>query len=232
MTVRPAKTQISLGICPVWSESSLCAQWVAKDPSFLHADSEDSDQTGRMPRLIWVFAERTVILLVLSWGVSNGSFRAAHTCTSIILEYPTPEFLATSWEKKRHFLPVGMGFYDGPKLKLRGTLKAVPFFCPIWKRPIPSPTLLCVIKTKIYLVHYVEYGQQWDQSRQSLCFLSFLSSQNHPLYPVSTYRSQSQNYSSLQEKIKTCSNIYKIINNEVLLSEWLQVLLSLCNRYQ
>ena len=26
MRVRPAKTQISLGICPVWSESSLCAQ--------------------------------------------------------------------------------------------------------------------------------------------------------------------------------------------------------------
>ena len=35
-----------------------CAQWVAKDPSFLHADSEDSDQTGRMPRLIWVSAGR------------------------------------------------------------------------------------------------------------------------------------------------------------------------------
>ena len=31
------------------SESSLCAQWVAKGPSFLHADSEYSDQTGRMP---------------------------------------------------------------------------------------------------------------------------------------------------------------------------------------
>ena len=60
VTVRPAKTQISLGICPVWSESSLCTQWVAKDASFLHADSEDSDQTGRMPRLIWVFAGRTV----------------------------------------------------------------------------------------------------------------------------------------------------------------------------
>ena len=37
----------------------LCAQWVAKDPSFLHADSKDSDQTERMPRLIWVFAGRT-----------------------------------------------------------------------------------------------------------------------------------------------------------------------------
>ena len=59
MKVRPAKTQISLGIRPVWPESLLCTQWVAKDPSFLHVDSEDSDQTGRMPRLIWVFAGRT-----------------------------------------------------------------------------------------------------------------------------------------------------------------------------
>ena len=56
--VRPAKTQVSLDIRPVWSESSLCTQCVAKGPSFLHADSEDSDQTGRMPRLIWVFAGR------------------------------------------------------------------------------------------------------------------------------------------------------------------------------
>ena len=39
--VHPAKTQISLGIRPVWSESSLCAQWIAKDPIFLHADSKD-----------------------------------------------------------------------------------------------------------------------------------------------------------------------------------------------
>ena len=59
MAVRPAKTQISLGIRPVWSESSLCTQWVVKDPSFLHADSEDSDQSRRMPRLTWVFAGRT-----------------------------------------------------------------------------------------------------------------------------------------------------------------------------
>ena len=57
----------------VWSESSLCTQWVhvAKEPRCLHADSEDSDQTGRKPRLIWVLAGRTSILLVLSWGGSN-----------------------------------------------------------------------------------------------------------------------------------------------------------------
>ena len=29
-------------------QSSLCAQWVAKDSIFLHADSEDSDRNGRM----------------------------------------------------------------------------------------------------------------------------------------------------------------------------------------
>ena len=66
MSVRPAKTQISLGIRPVWSESSLCAQWIAKGLRCLHVDSEDSGQAGRMPRLIWVFAGRTLTLLVLS----------------------------------------------------------------------------------------------------------------------------------------------------------------------
>ena len=40
------------------------AKWVAKDPSFLHADSKDSDQTGR-----------TVTLLVLSTcGSTNSSW--------------------------------------------------------------------------------------------------------------------------------------------------------------
>ena len=68
------KTQISLGIRPVRSVFTMRAQWVAKILSFLHADSWDSVQTGRMPRLIWVFAGRTchAILLVLSGGGSNG----------------------------------------------------------------------------------------------------------------------------------------------------------------
>ena len=66
MSVRPAKTPISLGIRPVWSESSLSA-WRNLGSLDTHwAHSEDSDQTGRMPRLIWVFAGRTLILLVLS----------------------------------------------------------------------------------------------------------------------------------------------------------------------
>ena len=70
VSVRPANTQISLGIRPVWSESSLSA-WRNLGPLATHwAHSEDSDQTWRMPRLIWVFAGRTANLLVLSRGGS------------------------------------------------------------------------------------------------------------------------------------------------------------------
>ena len=52
--VRQVKSQINLGIHPVWSEKS----WVRGYPGhWVH--SEDSDQIGRMPRLICVFAMRT-----------------------------------------------------------------------------------------------------------------------------------------------------------------------------
>ena len=67
--VCPAKTQISLGIRPVWSKSSLSA-WRSLGSLAIHwAHSKDSDQTGRMPRLIWVFAGRTChfICFVMKW---------------------------------------------------------------------------------------------------------------------------------------------------------------------
>ena len=67
VAVRPAKTQISLCTRPVWSESALSAQWVAKDPSFLHAQSKVSGQTGWSESSLGAHA----ILLVLSWGGSN-----------------------------------------------------------------------------------------------------------------------------------------------------------------
>ena len=64
MTVRPAKTQISLDIRAVWSESSLSTWRKLRSLAIHWVHSEDSDQ-------IWVFAGRIVILLVLSWGGSN-----------------------------------------------------------------------------------------------------------------------------------------------------------------
>ena len=70
--VRPAMTQISLGIHPFWSEFSLSAWRKNLRSSATHwVHSKDSDQTGQMPRLIRVFAGHTVILLVFSWGGSN-----------------------------------------------------------------------------------------------------------------------------------------------------------------
>ena len=52
--VRPPKTRISLGIHPVWTESSLSA-WRKLGSLATHwAHSKDSVQMGRMPRLIWV----------------------------------------------------------------------------------------------------------------------------------------------------------------------------------
>ena len=71
VSVRLAKTQISLDIRPVWSESSLSAGRKLRSLATHWAHSEDSDQTGRMPRLIRVFAGRTLTLLVLSCRGSN-----------------------------------------------------------------------------------------------------------------------------------------------------------------
>ena len=54
LNVRPAKNRISMGIHPVWSESSLCAQWVSKDPRFFHAKTQLSHFVGfLMSRLIY-----------------------------------------------------------------------------------------------------------------------------------------------------------------------------------
>ena len=56
MSVRPAKTDQPGHSLSTWRKlGSLATHW---------EDSQDYDQTGRMPRLIWVFARRTLILLV------------------------------------------------------------------------------------------------------------------------------------------------------------------------
>ena len=83
----------------LWSESSLCAQWVAKDPSFLHGDSEDSDQTGQMPRLIWVFAGRTAILLVLS---CRGSYNAFFPLSACLVLRGRPQWVINAFYTKAY----------------------------------------------------------------------------------------------------------------------------------
>ena len=63
--VHPAKTQISLGIRPVWSESSLCTQ------SFFMRTAKTLIKLGRCPGWSESLLSRHAVLLVLSWG---GSF--------------------------------------------------------------------------------------------------------------------------------------------------------------
>ena len=104
VSMRPAKTQISLGICPVWSESSLSAwrnlgslatHWAHSEdsdqtgrmPRLIH--SEDSDETGRMPRLIWVFTGRLVTLLILTCRGSD--FSSSGWCRPVKVRF------AVSW---------------------------------------------------------------------------------------------------------------------------------------
>ena len=43
----------------VWPESSQGELWIDKDVTFLNMDNEDSDQTARRCRLIWVFVGYT-----------------------------------------------------------------------------------------------------------------------------------------------------------------------------
>ena len=88
-------TQISLGIRPVWSESLLCAQWVAKGSVLLQADSEDADQTGQISRLI-----------CLRWVHSQGFIEteAGVTWKKLIVNIFS-WFLYHMKELKKYFLP-------------------------------------------------------------------------------------------------------------------------------
>ena len=57
-SVRPAKTKINLSAQS--DQSSQCAQWVAEDPMFLHADSEDwSDRVDSQADLSLRWAQKS-----------------------------------------------------------------------------------------------------------------------------------------------------------------------------
>ena len=93
MDVHPAKTLISLGICPVWSVFTVAWRKLGSLVPIKHT-AKTLGQTGRMPRLIWVFPGRTVRMAerlaipTLDHGVagSNGE----------ILPEPKRRFIAQS----------------------------------------------------------------------------------------------------------------------------------------
>ena len=67
--VRPAKTQISLGIRPVWSESSLSAWRKLRSLDTQWTHSEDSDQNqNQNQNCYWWHVQMTIIHQDLWWG--------------------------------------------------------------------------------------------------------------------------------------------------------------------
>ena len=87
--MRPTKTQISLRIRPVWSESSPCVQWVAKDRFFLHADSDDWSD--------WADAQAD---LSLHWAhMPFGSF--CHEAAQLV-KTNAKRVIMTNWAKQSH----------------------------------------------------------------------------------------------------------------------------------
>ena len=108
--------------------SSLCALGVAKDPSFLHADSEDSDQSGRIPRLIWVFDGRTChfVGFVTSW-LNYFRISATMKCNFDLRKFPMDgQHCSVQMESCKYLRvlpsPISSMFLMNPKLWSRISL--------------------------------------------------------------------------------------------------------------
>ena len=85
MTCAPSEDSRQPVHPPVWSESWLCAHWVAKDPSFLH-------RTARYPSWSESTLGAKIILFVLSCG------------GSLMLNTPTVEYTVWKWYQQYHTL--------------------------------------------------------------------------------------------------------------------------------
>ena len=150
----PAKTQICLGICPVWSESSLSTWRKLRSLATLVAHSRDADQTGWMPRLIWVFAGRS-ILSVLSWGGSFGKH--------------FPEILQCFNHNKMvaHCMKYSIVQYEPPHDKTnKMTLRPVETQIRLCIRPVWSDSSLAAWRKLGSLATHWAHSKDSDQSRR------------------------------------------------------------------
>ena len=104
--MRLAKTQISRGR----SESSLCTQWVAKDPSFLHVASEEADAQADLSSLGTCLSGHFVsfVMRLLKCNINVSPIIAGFTCSS------------KSWRS------LSQGFRSHAQAILKNSLLAVP----------------------------------------------------------------------------------------------------------
>ena len=134
--VCPAKTGISLGIRPVWSESSLCAQWVAKNPSFLHADSGDwsdwADFVGFVMRRLNYCNCNPILLKQSPWASIDSDFIWNGQRLKRSMSYSNQpkciDIWATSWENL--FMPYVNNKDTDQPAPLRRLISAYVVRCP------------------------------------------------------------------------------------------------------
>ena len=166
-------------------QSSLCAQWVAKDPSFLHADSEDSDQTDP-PSLIWVFAGCTLILLVFSWRgsfycLTNRNFSITHQDKEML------PYMEGSCMMSWHLLTSGFDIIIAPLWK-SGAILDLP--CPVIPSVISFNTLFSgylVDATPLTIFHgmFWNFADVFCMEWRCACGLDIFLCFSHFLAPLS-----------------------------------------------
>ena len=147
--------------------------WVAKDPSFLHADSKDSDQIGRLR----VFAGRTVTLLVLSWGGSHV------VCLTINWVHDTTVLKSRTKTKNPLNLPISIWsvassvehqtLYNFCRSPTRLIFFAHKIICRAtnWEKVKKSQVLFVLAKT---LLNYLQYRISTKKSMPSIFIFRYL----------------------------------------------------------
>ena len=176
--MRPSETQISLGIRPVCSESSLCTQWVTKGLSFLHADSKDWSD--------WADAQAD---LSLRWAHSHFVGFVMRRLTSFDSMYFSFQYELARARQNQHRSAVSIAWYPATVLKFccptfrheRGVSKTFVHWCYnfltikdiemisgdllIWFIPSSSKLFLCI--TNLCTFHYGRPGDLWALQKKS-----------------------------------------------------------------
>ena len=124
------RLKTSLGIRPVWSESLLCTQWVAKDPSFLHADSKDSSDWADAQAdlsLCWAHmqfcwfchAAAHIMYFCIDWLEGKYFFFTKHvTCTNFVIKWAA-KTVEIGWEIKKKLISFAKIIFESGFTKLK-----------------------------------------------------------------------------------------------------------------
>ena len=132
--------------------------------------SEDSDQTGWMPRLIWVFAGCTLTLLVLSWGCSYVCMEKRIKTTPYLSFCGTDK--DTAWQSTKVFQPQ----HDKTN---KVTVRPVKTQINLGARPVWSESSLITRKKLVSLATHWAHSEDWSDWANAQADLSLRLAHTH-----------------------------------------------------